>query len=250
MKPKPITYMLIVQCRRPEIGIMAKYLAATPFPVLESGGNLELLDCEPTTWDVDDCVHRITTDKDGGVVCATLLFGRLTRCRKHRVHRKKAIGRKSWPKSDSLWTHFKLGHYPGVRPRRAATAGPCRVQPREGWLGHELPRGGPALRHGLLHTGRQRRDTRTTSPNDHARPALAPGAGAARLHGGPEWQHAHGLRARAGAARQYQADELRVSLPGGILLGHDHGRRLLGQTGGRILPGSGRRKSAAQARDE
>jgi hypothetical protein len=74
MKPKPITYLLVVQCIRPEIGIMAEYVASTPFPAVQRDGHLELLDCDPTTWDVFDVVQRITTDKKGGIVCATLLL--------------------------------------------------------------------------------------------------------------------------------------------------------------------------------
>jgi hypothetical protein len=74
MQPKPIKYMLIVQCVRPEIGIMAEYVASTPFPNFQRGGHLELLDCDPTTWDVIDAIHRITVEKNGGVVCATLLL--------------------------------------------------------------------------------------------------------------------------------------------------------------------------------
>ena len=74
MKPKPITYLLIVQCVRPEIGIMAEYIASTPFPNFQEGGDLELLDCDPKTWDVHHATHRITADKNGGVVCATLLL--------------------------------------------------------------------------------------------------------------------------------------------------------------------------------
>jgi hypothetical protein len=74
MKPNPIKYLLIVQCIRPEIGIMAEYVASTPFPNFQEGGHLELLDCNPTTWDVTDTVQRITAEKDGAVVCATLLL--------------------------------------------------------------------------------------------------------------------------------------------------------------------------------
>jgi len=74
MKPKPITYLLIVQCTRTEIGIMAEYVASTPFPNFQKGGHLELLDCDPTTWDVIDIIHRIATDNKGCVVCSTLLL--------------------------------------------------------------------------------------------------------------------------------------------------------------------------------
>lgn len=74
MKPKPLTYLLMVQCIRPEIGMMAKYVASTPFPVFEKGGHLELSDCDPTTWDVIGTIQRISTGNDGKVVCATLLL--------------------------------------------------------------------------------------------------------------------------------------------------------------------------------
>jgi hypothetical protein len=74
MKAKPIKYLLIVQCIRPEIGIMAEYVASTPFPHFQKGGHLELLDCNPVTWSVTDSVQRITADNDGGVICATLLL--------------------------------------------------------------------------------------------------------------------------------------------------------------------------------
>jgi hypothetical protein len=74
MKPKPITYLLFIQCIRPEIGIMAEYIASTPFPTFPDGGFLELLDCDPNTWDVIHTTQRITADKKGGVVCATLVL--------------------------------------------------------------------------------------------------------------------------------------------------------------------------------
>ena len=72
MEPKPITYLLIVQCTRPEIGVIAEYVASSPFPTFQ--GHLELLECDPTTWDVGDAVHRITTGSEGNVICATLLL--------------------------------------------------------------------------------------------------------------------------------------------------------------------------------
>ena len=53
---------------------MAEFVASTPFPVFQRGSHLELLDCDPTTWDVIDSTHRITTKKNGCVVCATLLL--------------------------------------------------------------------------------------------------------------------------------------------------------------------------------
>lgn len=74
MKPKPITYLLTVQCVRPEIGVMAEYVASTPFPHFPKDGHLELLDCDPRTWDVIDTFQRITSDKNGSVVCATWLL--------------------------------------------------------------------------------------------------------------------------------------------------------------------------------
>jgi hypothetical protein len=74
MKPKPIDYSLIIQCARPEIGVMAEYTASTPFPHFSAGGGLELVDCKPRTWDVTDVAHRITTGDDGQVVCVTILL--------------------------------------------------------------------------------------------------------------------------------------------------------------------------------
>jgi hypothetical protein len=74
MKSKPITYLLIVQCVRREIGVMAQYTASTPFPHFSGGDMFELLDCEPSTWDVKSVIHRITTGKDGHVFCATVLI--------------------------------------------------------------------------------------------------------------------------------------------------------------------------------
>lgn len=74
MDAKPITYILMIQCTRPEIGVVAEYSASTPFPSFHSGTHLELLDCEPRTWDVGDSIHRIATGNDGGVVCLTLLL--------------------------------------------------------------------------------------------------------------------------------------------------------------------------------
>lgn len=74
MEAKPMTYMLVVQCIRPEIGVIAEYSASTPFASLRTGDNLQLLDCEPRTWDVTDSVHRISSSPDGGVACATILL--------------------------------------------------------------------------------------------------------------------------------------------------------------------------------
>jgi hypothetical protein len=73
MKPKSITYILIVQCMRPEIGVMAEYTASTPFPHFSAGDMFELLDCEPRTWDVKSTIHRITTGEGGAVLCATIV---------------------------------------------------------------------------------------------------------------------------------------------------------------------------------
>jgi hypothetical protein len=53
---------------------MAEYAASTPFPHFPDGGNLELLDCDPKTWDVIHSTQRIAAGKDGGVVCSTLLL--------------------------------------------------------------------------------------------------------------------------------------------------------------------------------
>ncbi len=53
---------------------MAEYVASTPFPHFQEGGHLELLDCEPRTWDVHHATNRIATDEKGGVVCATLVL--------------------------------------------------------------------------------------------------------------------------------------------------------------------------------
>lgn len=73
-KPKPITYILMIQCTRPEIGVMAEYTASSPFPTFHRDTHLDLLDCEPRTWDVGDSIHRLTIGDDGGVVCVTLLL--------------------------------------------------------------------------------------------------------------------------------------------------------------------------------
>ena len=53
---------------------MAQYVASTPFPPLEKGGFIELLDCDPSTWDVLYSIHRISVGNDGAVVCATLVM--------------------------------------------------------------------------------------------------------------------------------------------------------------------------------
>ena len=53
---------------------MAEYTASTPFPHFSTGDSLELLDCEPRTWDVNFATQRITSGKDGRVFCATLLL--------------------------------------------------------------------------------------------------------------------------------------------------------------------------------
>jgi|GEM_PF-6020615 hypothetical protein len=69
--PKPMTYLLTVQCARPEIGMMAEYHASTPFPSLRKGDFLELIDCEPKIWDVIDVTHRLVKAADGSVICGT-----------------------------------------------------------------------------------------------------------------------------------------------------------------------------------
>jgi hypothetical protein len=74
MDPKPITYLMIVQCIRPEIGVMAEFEASTPFPSIQAGGSLELLDCAPRTWDVLSVGNRIVTGSDGSLFCATLIL--------------------------------------------------------------------------------------------------------------------------------------------------------------------------------
>ncbi len=53
---------------------MARYVASTPFPPFQRGQFLELLDCEPRTWDVGASSHRIVAGEDGGVACLTLLL--------------------------------------------------------------------------------------------------------------------------------------------------------------------------------
>ena len=73
MNARPITYTLIVQCIRKEIGIIAKYTASTPFVDFHQGSNLELFDCEPRNWDVHDLVQRIAKNEDGNIVCITHL---------------------------------------------------------------------------------------------------------------------------------------------------------------------------------
>lgn len=74
MKAKPITYHLMIQCVRSEIGVMAEYVATTPFPPYTRGDSLELLDCEPRTWDVCYAMHRITADEKGNVFCSTVVM--------------------------------------------------------------------------------------------------------------------------------------------------------------------------------
>ena len=74
MKPKPLLYKLTILCVRPEIGVMADYEAATPFPNFQRGGHLDLLDCVPNTWGITDSVQQITKVKDGTVICTTLLL--------------------------------------------------------------------------------------------------------------------------------------------------------------------------------
>lgn len=74
VKPKPITYSLIVQCVRPEIGVVAEYTATTPFPHFAAGDMFELLDCEPTTWDVNTAIHRVIKGKGGHIFCITILL--------------------------------------------------------------------------------------------------------------------------------------------------------------------------------
>ena len=74
MDAKPITYILMIQCTRPEIGVMAEYTASSPFPAFQRGDHMQLLDCEPQTWDVGDSIHRIATREDGSLVCLTVLL--------------------------------------------------------------------------------------------------------------------------------------------------------------------------------
>lgn len=74
MRPKPMIYRMIVQCVRAEIGIIAEYEASTPFPAFKSDDSLELLDCDPRTWDVNFAVHRIGTAQDGRVFSTMLVL--------------------------------------------------------------------------------------------------------------------------------------------------------------------------------
>jgi Ftsk gamma domain len=71
--PKPLTivYGLIIQCVRPYIGIIAEYTSGTPFPELK-GKHLELIDCDPSTWDVRDAVVRLM--RHGDVLFITTLL--------------------------------------------------------------------------------------------------------------------------------------------------------------------------------
>jgi hypothetical protein len=59
--PKPIQYELLVQCSRSEVGVIAHYKATTPFPTLHK--TLELLDCDPSCWDVHYWMTRIVSDE-------------------------------------------------------------------------------------------------------------------------------------------------------------------------------------------
>jgi hypothetical protein len=69
---KAIIYKLIVQCVREHGGgVIAEYTANSPFPPI--GKNLELLNCDPQTWDVHDQVTRILLDSEG-IHCVTLLL--------------------------------------------------------------------------------------------------------------------------------------------------------------------------------
>jgi hypothetical protein len=74
VKPTPIIYSLVVQCVRPEIGVIAEYKASTPFPHFSAGDMFELFDCEPRGWDVNCASRRIISDKDGQVYCTTILL--------------------------------------------------------------------------------------------------------------------------------------------------------------------------------
>ena len=61
--PLPIFYSLIIQCVRPHIGVVAEFSSGTPFPPLIHGGHLELLDCDPVTWDIFDSTTRILKER-------------------------------------------------------------------------------------------------------------------------------------------------------------------------------------------
>jgi hypothetical protein len=74
VKPQPTHYSLIVQCVRSEIGVVAEYTASTPFPHFSAGDGVELLDCQPRTWDVTAVVHRIAKGDNGHVHCVTILL--------------------------------------------------------------------------------------------------------------------------------------------------------------------------------
>lgn len=69
--PLTVVYQLMIQCVRPHIGVIASYTATNPFPPV--GEHLELLDCDPTTWDVHDTITRIFRDGDA-LFCLTLLL--------------------------------------------------------------------------------------------------------------------------------------------------------------------------------
>jgi hypothetical protein len=72
--PQPISYMLLIQCVREEIGMLAEYHATTPFPSFQKGGSLTLADCYPTIWDITDRTDRIASSPDGAITCCTFLL--------------------------------------------------------------------------------------------------------------------------------------------------------------------------------
>ena len=68
------TYILILQCKRQEVGVVAEYKANAPFPYYPEGSLLELPDCNPRTWNVISFVNRIGYDERGELNCITILI--------------------------------------------------------------------------------------------------------------------------------------------------------------------------------
>lgn len=69
----PIEYLFLVQCARTEVGLIAQFRGTSPFPEVQKGEFLELLNCDPRLWDVHYKSTRVLQEGDK-ITIATLVM--------------------------------------------------------------------------------------------------------------------------------------------------------------------------------
>lgn len=67
------SYVLMVQCMRDGVDVVARFTANTPFPHLPVGATLELPDCKPAIWEVKSYHTRVGYDERGNLTCVTIV---------------------------------------------------------------------------------------------------------------------------------------------------------------------------------